>query len=95
MVISKHNDKTLKQMVAVQQTKKVINKPKTDPLERKMQDDKPATTETSRPKSWPNKIEVISNTFLPLQYHTTFSEFNRFPQIILLFVIFFHIPIFR
>ncbi|XP_031846717.1 uncharacterized protein LOC116433107 isoform X2 [Nomia melanderi] len=65
MVISKHNDKTLKQMVAVQQTKKVINKPKTDPLERKMQDDKPATTETSRPKSWPNKIEVKSRYLEP------------------------------
>lgn len=60
MVISEHNDKTLKQMATVQQTKKVVNKPKSDPLERKMQDDKQATTtDTSRPKSWPNKIEVI------------------------------------
>ncbi|KZC12106.1 BTB/POZ domain-containing protein 8 [Dufourea novaeangliae] len=65
MVISEHNDKTLKQITAVQQTKKVFNKPKSDPLERKMQEDKPATIETSRPKSWPNKIEVKSRYLEP------------------------------
>ncbi|XP_076170363.1 uncharacterized protein LOC143148196 isoform X2 [Ptiloglossa arizonensis] len=66
MVISEHNDKTLKQMATVQQTKKVVNKPKSDPLERKMQDDKQATTtDTSRPKSWPNKIEVKSRYLEP------------------------------
>lgn len=58
MVISEHNDKTLKQMTVAQQTKKVVNKPKSDPLERKMPDDKPTTTDANRPKSWPNKIEV-------------------------------------
>lgn len=44
-----------------QQPKKVFNKPKSDPLERKMQNDKQTTTDTasSRPKSWPNKLEVI------------------------------------
>lgn len=56
MAISEHNDKTLKQ--PSKQTKKVLCKPKTDPLERKMQEDKQATSETVRPKSWPNKIEV-------------------------------------
>ncbi|XP_053994801.1 uncharacterized protein LOC128885072 isoform X1 [Hylaeus volcanicus] len=65
MVISEHNDRTLKQMTTVQQTKKVINKPKSDPLERKMQDDKPTTADTSRPKSWPNKIEVKSRYLEP------------------------------
>ncbi|CAK9797221.1 BTB/POZ domain-containing protein 8 [Anthophora quadrimaculata] len=81
MVISEHNHKTLKQMAAVQQQqqqqqhqqqqqqqqqpKKVFNKPKSDPLERKMQNDKPATTETNRPKSWPNKLEVKSRYLEP------------------------------
>ncbi|XP_076297919.1 uncharacterized protein LOC143217474 isoform X2 [Lasioglossum baleicum] len=73
MVISKHNDKTLKQMVvAVQQPKKVLNKPKSDPLERKVQEEKPpppapptVPTETTRPKSWPNKIEVKSRYLEP------------------------------
>lgn len=68
MAISEHNHKTLKQMAVAQQQqqqqqqpKKVFNKPKSDPLERKMQNDKQATTDTtnSRPKSWPNKLEVI------------------------------------
>jgi len=58
MVISEHNDKTLKQPQSSKQTKKVLCKPKTDPLERKMQEDKQTTSETVRPKSWPNKIEV-------------------------------------
>lgn len=58
MVISEHNDKTLKQMPSSKQTKKVLCKPKTDPLERKMQEDKQVVSETVRPKSWPNKIEV-------------------------------------
>lgn len=57
MAISEHNDKTLKQMPS-KQTKKVLCKPKTDPLERKMQEDKQVVSETVRPKSWPNKIEV-------------------------------------
>lgn len=66
MAISEHNHKTLKQMAVAQQQqqqqpKKVFNKPKSDPLERKMQNDKQATTDTTnnRPKSWPNKLEVI------------------------------------
>jgi len=58
MAISEHNDKTLKQPQSSKQTKKVLCKPKTDPLERKMQEDKQTTSETVRPKSWPNKIEV-------------------------------------
>ncbi|XP_043257035.1 uncharacterized protein LOC122399979 isoform X1 [Colletes gigas] len=65
MVISEHNDKTLKQMATIQQTKKVFNKPKSDPLERKMQDDKQPATDTSRPKSWPNKVEVKSRYLEP------------------------------
>nr|XP_034178164.1 uncharacterized protein LOC117603279 isoform X1 [Osmia lignaria]XP_034178173.1 uncharacterized protein LOC117603279 isoform X1 [Osmia lignaria]XP_034178179.1 uncharacterized protein LOC117603279 isoform X1 [Osmia lignaria]XP_034178184.1 uncharacterized protein LOC117603279 isoform X1 [Osmia lignaria] len=68
MVISEHNHKTLKQMAVVQQqqTKKVFNKPKSDPLERKMQNDKQiTTTETNRPKSWPNKLEVKSRYLEP------------------------------
>lgn len=69
MVISEHNDKTLKQMTVVQQTKKALHKPKSDPMERKLQDDKQTTTDTTttRPKSWPNKIEVISSIFMKLQ----------------------------
>lgn len=58
MAISEHNDKTLKQMPSSKQTKKILCKPKTDPLERKMQEDKQIISETIRPKSWPNKIEV-------------------------------------
>lgn len=58
MAISEHNDKTLKQVPSAKQTKKVFGKPKTDPLERKMQEDKQVASETVRPKSWPNKIEV-------------------------------------
>ncbi|XP_012137887.2 uncharacterized protein LOC100880186 isoform X2 [Megachile rotundata] len=67
MVISEHNHKTLKQMAVVQQqqTKKVFNKPKSDPLERKMQTDKPTTSDTTRPKSWPNKLEVKSRYLEP------------------------------
>lgn len=58
MAISEHNDKALKQVSSSKQTKKVLYKPKTDPMERKMQEDKQTTSETIRPKSWPNKIEV-------------------------------------
>ncbi|XP_068968534.1 uncharacterized protein [Bombus flavifrons] len=74
MAISEHNHKTLKQMAVAQQQqqqqqqpKKVFNKPKSDPLERKMQTDKQATTDTtnSRPKSWPNKLEVKSRYLEP------------------------------
>ncbi|XP_012215260.2 serine-rich adhesin for platelets isoform X2 [Linepithema humile] len=66
MAISEHNDKTLKQVSSSsKQPKKVLCKPKTDPLERKMQEDKQATSETVRPKSWPNKIEVKSRYLEP------------------------------
>ncbi|KAK9310375.1 hypothetical protein QLX08_000358 [Tetragonisca angustula] len=67
MAISEHNHKTLKQMAQQQQPKKVFNKPKSDPLERKMQNDKQTTTDTtsSRPKSWPNKLEVKSRYLEP------------------------------
>ncbi|XP_026297367.1 uncharacterized protein LOC412643 isoform X3 [Apis mellifera] len=65
MVISEHNHKTLKQAVTQQQPKKVFNKPKSDPLERKMQNDKQITTDTNRPKSWPNKLEVKSRYLEP------------------------------
>ncbi|XP_076248847.1 uncharacterized protein LOC143188463 isoform X1 [Calliopsis andreniformis] len=69
MVISEHNDKTLKQMTAAQPVKKVLNnnnnKPKSDPMERKMPDDKQTTTDATRPKSWPNKIEVKSRYLEP------------------------------
>ncbi|XP_043801647.1 uncharacterized protein LOC122719685 isoform X1 [Apis laboriosa] len=66
MVISEHNHKTLKQVaVTQQQPKKVFNKPKSDPLERKMQNDKQITTDTNRPKSWPNKLEVKSRYLEP------------------------------
>lgn len=63
MAISEHNDKTLKQVPSAKQTKKVLSKPKTDPLERKLQENKQAITENVRPKSWPNKVEVCSNFF--------------------------------
>lgn len=65
MAISEHNDKTLKQIPSSKQTKKVLGKPKTDPLERKMQEDKQVVSETARPKSWPNKIEVKSRYLEP------------------------------
>ncbi|XP_071572323.1 uncharacterized protein [Temnothorax nylanderi] len=65
MAISEHNDKTLKQIPSSKPTKKVLCKPKTDPLERKMQEDKQITSETARPKSWPNKIEVKSRYLEP------------------------------
>ncbi|KAF7409533.1 hypothetical protein HZH68_003914 [Vespula germanica] len=66
MAISEHNDKTMKQM-STTQTRKVLNKPKSDPVERKMQEDnKPSTSDApSRPKSWPNKIEVKSRYLEP------------------------------
>ncbi|XP_025987836.2 uncharacterized protein LOC105204707 isoform X2 [Solenopsis invicta] len=65
MVISEHNDKTLKPVPSSKQNKKVLYKPKTDPLERKMQEDKQITSETVRPKSWPNKVEVKSRYLEP------------------------------
>ncbi|XP_011254461.2 uncharacterized protein LOC105250190 isoform X2 [Camponotus floridanus] len=65
MAISEHNDKSLKQVPSSKQTKKVFGKPKTDPLERKMQEDKQVVSETVRPKSWPNKIEVKSRYLEP------------------------------
>ncbi|XP_018346840.1 PREDICTED: uncharacterized protein LOC108751249 isoform X1 [Trachymyrmex septentrionalis] len=65
MAISEHNDKTLKQTSSAKQTKKILCKPKTDPLERKMQEDKQIICETVRPKSWPNKIEVKSRYLEP------------------------------
>ncbi|XP_070171814.1 serine-rich adhesin for platelets [Polyergus mexicanus] len=65
MAISEHNDKTLKQIPSSKQTKKALGKPKTDPLERKMQEDKQIVSETARPKSWPNKIEVKSRYLEP------------------------------
>ncbi|KAK2579178.1 hypothetical protein KPH14_002701 [Odynerus spinipes] len=66
MAISEHNDKTLKQ-ISITQTRKILNKPKSDPVERKMQEDKPSTSDQapSRPKSWPNKIEVKSRYLEP------------------------------
>lgn len=67
MAISEHNDKTIKQTPPSKQTKKVLCKPKTDPLERKMQEDKQITNETIRPKSWPNKMEV---SFAIFKIHT-------------------------
>ncbi|XP_063988062.1 uncharacterized protein LOC135168097 [Diachasmimorpha longicaudata] len=49
------------------QPKKVMIKPKTDPLERKMQDTKAIVQGESsmRPKSWPNKLEVKSRYLEP------------------------------
>lgn len=67
MVISEHNDKTLKQSApAPPQAKKLpLSKPKTDPLDRKMQQEKLVAADmTSRPRSWPNKIEVRINLVL-------------------------------
>ncbi|XP_012279426.1 uncharacterized protein LOC105699191 isoform X2 [Orussus abietinus] len=68
MAISEHNDKTTKPVPAVPppQPKKPLNKPKTDPLERKMQEDKShAGDSTMRPRSWPNKVEVKSRYLEP------------------------------
>lgn len=60
MAISEHNDRTLKQTPLLQ-TRKIMNKPKTDPLERKIKDKLISENNSvSRPKSWPNKIEVIN-----------------------------------
>ncbi|XP_058809408.1 uncharacterized protein LOC131674636 [Phymastichus coffea] len=66
MAISEHNDRTLKQTPLLQ-TRKLMNKPKTDPLERKLQNDKSTNdvNSVSRPKSWPNKIEVKSRYLEP------------------------------
>lgn len=83
MVISEHNHKTLKQVaVTQQQPKKVFNKPKSDPLERKMQNDKQITTDTNRPKSWPNKLEVTFFFFnttmiynMKILYNIIFNKF--------------------
>lgn len=66
MAISEHNDRTQKQSLMNGtnnvQPKKVLVKPKTDPMERKnlnLHDDKSGSdSNTSRPKSWPNKVEV-------------------------------------
>lgn len=66
--MSEHNDKTLKQTPPSKPTKKVLCKPKTDPLERKMQEDKQVNNETIRPKSWPNKMEVSFTTFEVYKY---------------------------
>jgi len=69
MDISEHDDKTLRQVSSSKQTKKIVCKPKTDPLERKMKEDKKVIVETVRPKSWPNKIEVylqFCKTYLKL-----------------------------
>ncbi|EZA50353.1 BTB/POZ domain-containing protein [Ooceraea biroi] len=65
MAISEHNDKTLKQVSSSKEMKKILCKSKTDPPERKMQEDKQITVETVRPKSWPNKIEVKSRYLEP------------------------------
>ncbi|XP_014216574.1 uncharacterized protein LOC106645267 [Copidosoma floridanum] len=67
MAISEHNDRTLKQTPLLQ-TRKIMNKPKTDPLQRKLNNDKSENDLTgsfSRPKSWPNKIEVKSRYLEP------------------------------
>ncbi|XP_008215443.1 uncharacterized protein LOC100123317 isoform X2 [Nasonia vitripennis] len=66
MAISEHNDRTLKQTPLLQ-TRKIMNKPKTDPLERKSQNEKLTsdTSSISRPKSWPNKMEVKSRYLEP------------------------------
>lgn len=84
MVISEHNHKSLKQTVTQQQSKKIFNKPKSDPLERKMQNDKQITTDTNRPKSWPNKLEVtffFFNTMIynmKILYSIIFSKSKNF-----------------
>lgn len=67
MAMSEHNDKTLKPTPLAKPTKKILCKPKTDPLERKMQEDKQVTSETIRPKSWPNKMEVSPTAFIYLR----------------------------
>ena len=70
MAISEHNDKTQKQNSTnvtnnSNTAKRILAKPKTDPMERKnlnFQDDKSGSdSNSSRPKSWPNKIEVTIN----------------------------------
>ncbi|XP_015604321.1 uncharacterized protein LOC107272080 isoform X2 [Cephus cinctus] len=66
LVITEHTDKTIKQATLVPQAKKVLNKPKSDPLERKVQEEKQAPSDSSsRPKSWPNKMEVKSRYLEP------------------------------
>ncbi|XP_043481128.1 uncharacterized protein LOC122510500 isoform X2 [Leptopilina heterotoma] len=63
--ITEYNGKSVKSTTTIQQTKRVFNKPKTDPLERKMQEEKPPADNPLRPKSWPNKIEVKSRYLEP------------------------------
>ena len=59
MAISETTDKTLKPTPLLQ-TRKVMNKPKTDPMERKTRNDRFSSevSNTIRPKTWPNKVEV-------------------------------------
>ena len=63
MAFSEHNDRTTKQTAPLLQSRKILNKPKTDPMERKvtLHTDKLINeiNSVSRPRSWPNKIEVI------------------------------------
>ncbi|XP_033224067.1 uncharacterized protein LOC117177463 isoform X2 [Belonocnema kinseyi] len=65
--ITEYNGKSVKSTTTTttQQTKRVVSKPKTDPLERKMQEEKPTTDSALRPKSWPNKAEVKSRYLEP------------------------------
>ncbi|XP_051175627.1 uncharacterized protein LOC127290860 isoform X2 [Leptopilina boulardi] len=67
--ITEYNGKSIKSTTTTttttQQTKRVFNKPKTDPLERKMQEEKSTADNPLRPKSWPNKIEVKSRYLEP------------------------------
>lgn len=83
MAISEHNDKSLKQIPSSKQTKKVFGKPKTDPLERKMQEDKQVVSETARPKSWPNKIEVCLKLLKIYLYNLKIINNSIFHNLIL------------
>ncbi|XP_011306908.1 uncharacterized protein [Fopius arisanus] len=60
------SDETVSASKAGVNQKRVMVKPKTDPLERKMQDSsKTVQASGMRPKSWPNKLEVKSRYLEP------------------------------
>ncbi|XP_008559989.1 uncharacterized protein LOC103580120 isoform X1 [Microplitis demolitor] len=80
MTISEAN-KTASKPTVIAQTKKVLPKPKSDPLERKMQDSKLLAAEsTIRPKSWPNKIEVKSRYLEPRNKSASKDTAQQLPE---------------
>ncbi|XP_034935006.1 uncharacterized protein [Chelonus insularis] len=66
MTATEQNNKVLKPSTTAPVIKKIPPKPKSDPMERKMQDVKFLASDSGfRPKSWPNKLEVKSRYLEP------------------------------